>query len=946
MPLHEYVKYFPFPKIRDEQRRAIEFALDSYESGKKIVLLEMGTGTGKSATAIAIARYMEAHAPPIKDEDTGLQFSGAYILTTQKLLQNQYFNDFGPPSGKNLLRTIKSSTNYKCKFYEDQTCAESKRMLSKLGKALNGTEFQKQCKSSCTYSLEKQDFIESPISITNFSYFLAETTYAGKLEPRALLVVDECLRDDAKILIDIGLECSIGEIYKNHNITHVMSYNQENDSYERKRIVRRVRMPYEKDTVWYEITASSSNFETKITVTDNHKVWTKNRGYIRADKLTIADIVKFDTLEKQNITRNFIAPRAGKRSVESRRSKEKISCLTCGNSFLKSGITSHKNSILEIRTCLNHACNKAIEITKSSIGKKYCSHFCYSSADETSNSRSVRMSALNPMFNSNTVDRMRNSWHANWNNVRTEASKLEQINRFKDAPLHQNRKVPNTLEQSVIDLDIPSLVFTGLGEKWVTFKNGKHKNPDFIIEGTNKVVEVGDVYFWHTEQEIEETIKLYSEIGYECLYLTNKEIEESSEKSFLKLQKFVCNHDVKISNIRKIEKPKSWSERTDHYKYNIEVEDNHNYFANSILVSNCHNTEAELGKFIEVTFSEKFARDILKCKIPKLDSQEAVYEWVKTSYRKSVNKYVRELEKNLTKLSDATTGYGEFSKQYEMLEKHSGKVDQFLEVYSATNWVMNIAYPQIGNRRGARKFEFKPIDLSLYSQKTLFRSGKRLLMMSATVVDKDVFCSSLGLNPAEVDYLRIPSPFPIENRPIHYIRAGSMSKNNIDKTLPVMAEAVKLLLEKHQNEKGIIHTTSFKVAKYLIENIRSNRILSHDSSNRDEILKKHISCKEPTVIISPSMMEGVDLADDSSRFQILCKIPFPFLGDLVVSKRMERNRQWYPYTTAKSIIQCFGRSVRNENDHAISYILDTDWERFYSRNSHMLPEEFRASLRS
>lgn len=551
MPLHEYVKYFPFPKIRDEQRRAIEFALDSYESGKKIVLLEMGTGTGKSATAIAIARYMEAHAPPIKDEDTGLQYTGAYILTTQKLLQNQYFNDFGPPSGKHLLRTIKSSTNYKCKFYTDQTCAESKRMLSKLGKTLNGTEFQKQCKSSCTYSLEKQDFIESPISITNFSYFLAETTYAGKLEPRALLVIDEA-----------------------------------------------------------------------------------------------------------------------------------------------------------------------------------------------------------------------------------------------------------------------------------------------------------------------------------------------------------------------------------------------------------HNTEAELGKFIEVTFSEKFARDILKCKIPKLDSQEAVYEWVKTSYRKSVNKYVRELEKNLTKISDATTGYGEFSKQYEMLEKHSGKVDQFLEVYSATNWAMNIAYPQIGNRRGARKFEFKPIDLSLYSQKTLFRSGKRLLMMSATVVDKDVFCSSIGLDTSEVAYLRIPSPFPVENRPIHYIPAGSMSKNNIDKTLPVMAEAVKMLLEKHQNEKGIIHTTSFKVAKYLIENIRSNRILSHDSSNRDEILKKHISCKEPTVIISPSMMEGVDLADDASRFQILCKIPFPFLGDLVVSKRMERNKQWYPYTTAKSIIQSFGRSVRNENDHAISYILDSDWERFYSRNSHMMPEEFRASLRS
>lgn len=937
MPKHDYVRYFPFDRIRPEQRKAIEFAIDAYESGKKSVVMELATGVGKSAIAICVARYMESHTSIIKDEE-GMPLTGAYIITTQKILVEQYIKDFG-----NLIRTIKSSSNYRCKHYSDNSCAESKRLLLKLGKQVAGTDFAKTCKNECTYSLEKQDFIECPISITNFSYFLAETTYAGKLTPRALLVVDECLREDAKILLDVGLECSIGEIYKNNNITHVMSYNQANDSYERKRIIRRVRMPYKKDAVWYEITVSSGGLETKITVTDNHKIWTKNRGYIRADKLTLADIVKFDTLEKQNITRNFVAPRAGKRSIESRRSKEKISCLTCGNSFLKSGITSHKSSILEIRTCLNHVCNKVIEITKSSIGKKYCSHSCYSSADETSNSRSVRMSELNPMFNSSVVDRMRNSWRYNWNYVRTEASKLEQINRFKDAPLHQNRKVPNTLEQSIIDLNMPGLVFTGLGEKWVTFKNGKHKNPDFYVEGTNKVVEVGDVYFWHTEQEIEETIKLYSEIGYECLYLTNKEIKESSKKSFLKLQKFVCNHDVKISNIRKIQKPKSWSEKTDHYKYNIEVEDNHNYFANSILVSNCHNTETELGKFIEVSFSEKFARDILKCKIPKLDTQEAVLEWVKGPYRKAVNKYVRELEKNLVRLSDSE-GQGEFSKQYEMLEKHTGKIDQFIEVYNPTNWVMNVAYPQEGNRRGARKFEFKPIDLGPYSQKVFLKNGARLLMMSATVVDYEVFCSSIGLKPEDVAYLRIESPFPVENRPINYIPVGSMGKDNIEKTLPVMAEAVRMILEKHPGEKGVIHTTNYRVAKYLVENVQTNRFLTHESGNRDEVLRFHVNSSEPTVLLSPSMMEGVDLADDSSRFQILCKVPFPYLGDQVAIKRKEKRKGWYEMQTVKSILQSVGRSIRNENDHAITYILDSSFDYLYKKNKWMFPSDFQSSI--
>lgn len=545
MPKHPYLQYFPFEKIRPEQIKAIEFAIDAYESGSKHVLLEMGTGTGKSATGIAISRYMEVHGPPLKNTD-GETMTGAYIVTTQKILQDQYMADFGPQSGKNLIRTIKSSTNYKCKFYEDQTCAESKRLLVKLGKQLNGTDFQKQCKNSCHYSLDKQEFIDCPISITNMPYFLAETLYSGKLEPRALLVVDEC-----------------------------------------------------------------------------------------------------------------------------------------------------------------------------------------------------------------------------------------------------------------------------------------------------------------------------------------------------------------------------------------------------------HNTETELSKFVEVSFSERFAKDVLKCKVPKLDSQNAVLEWVCSTYKKSLNKYIKSLEKNISGLSGDVLGVGDYSKQLEMLEKHLEKIDKFIETYVESNWVMNTTHPDPSSKRGGRKFEFKPIDVSPYGQNVLFRSGGRILLMSATIVDKDVFCTSVGLDPKEVAYLRIPSPFPVENRPTYFIPAGSMGRDNIDRTLPIMVETVKMLFEKHMDVKGIIHTANYKVAKYIQENLKSSRILIHDSSNRDEVLKKHMECKEPTVLLSPSMMEGVDLRDDHSRFQILCKVPFPYLGDAVVKKRMDRNKNWYPYMTAKSVIQSFGRSIRNENDYAVTYILDADWERFYSKNIEMFPVDFR-----
>jgi Rad3-related DNA helicase len=171
-----------------------------------------------------------------------------------------------------------------------------------------------------------------------------------------------------------------------------------------------------------------------------------------------------------------------------------------------------------------------------------------------------------------------------------------------------------------------------------------------------------------------------------------------------------------------------------------------------------------------------------------------------------------------------------------------------------------------------------------------------------------------------------------------------MSAGEIDNTLPKLAEAVRQILAAHPNEKGIIHCHSYKIANYLMKNVKSNRLLTHGSADRDETLSKHISGTQPTVLLSPSMTEGVDLKDDSSRFQILCKVPYPYLGDKIVKKRMHRWPWWYPLQTAKTIVQSVGRSVRSETDHAVTYILDGDWDRFYSKNSKFFPLDFRESI--
>lgn len=550
MSAYVYRPYFPFPTIRKEQERAIEFALDAFASGKKYVILEIGTGGGKSAIGVTLASYLAEHGDKTVD-DEGEETTGTYVLTTQKILQQQYMDDFGPSSGRNLMRSLKSANNYQCRFYPDQTCAESRRLLKQLGKQLDGTEFHKCCRGSCPYVIDKQEFIDSPIGITNFSYFLAETMYAKQLKPRSLLVIDEC-----------------------------------------------------------------------------------------------------------------------------------------------------------------------------------------------------------------------------------------------------------------------------------------------------------------------------------------------------------------------------------------------------------HNVENELGKFVEVTFSERFAKTVLSCKVPKLEMPEQVFEWIKTTYKKALTRHMSDIQKRLSAHFEGNVpeGLSDDSKKFEMLDKHLCKVNRFIDTYNPDNWVMNPVKTPNDEKRGGRKFEFKPVDVSSFGYDHLYKFGSRIVMMSATVVDKDTFCESIGLVPEQVAFLRLPSPFPISNRPIHYVGVGSMSMKCIDDTLPHLVTTIKDLLDIHVKEKGIVHCVNYKIAQYIFDHVKSPRLLLHNSENREETINKHLDSKDPTVLVSPSMTEGVDLADDASRFQILCKVPFPYLGDRVIQLRKQRNANWYACQTARSVIQALGRSIRNDTDHATSYILDNDWLRFYRTNISMFPEEFSSAL--
>jgi len=93
------------------------------------------------------------------------------------------------------------------------------------------------------------------------------------------------------------------------------------------------------------------------------------------------------------------------------------------------------------------------------------------------------------------------------------------------------------------------------------------------------------------------------------------------------------------------------------------------------------------------------------------------------------------------------------------------------------------------------------------------------------------------------------------------------------------------------------------------------------------------------------MMSGIDLKDELSRFQIIMKIPFPFLGSNKIKQRQKTKKEWYNFKTVVDFIQMSGRSVRSEDDWADTFVLDGSFSDLLKYNSALIPRWFSNAIK-
>jgi Rad3-related DNA helicase len=218
------------------------------------------------------------------------------------------------------------------------------------------------------------------------------------------------------------------------------------------------------------------------------------------------------------------------------------------------------------------------------------------------------------------------------------------------------------------------------------------------------------------------------------------------------------------------------------------------------------------------------------------------------------------------------------------------------------------------------------------------------ILMSATLGDTDEYAEMMGILPNEYLGLRLQSDFDFSTSPIYLTKSGWLNFANFDKNIDkIIMDTLKICNDYHPKEKGIIHTSTFKICNLLKEKINlglvpdKTRFLFYQTSEeKEQCVELMKTSLKPYIIVGPSLYEGLDLKDDMGRFNILMKVPYAAMTPYI-KKKMERFPFWYNRNTKEKIVQAIGRTNRHINDYSTTYLLDSLFDKIiYETNDSIV----------
>lgn len=241
--------------------------------------------------------------------------------------------------------------------------------------------------------------------------------------------------------------------------------------------------------------------------------------------------------------------------------------------------------------------------------------------------------------------------------------------------------------------------------------------------------------------------------------------------------------------------------------------------------------------------------------------------------------------------------------------------------------------------------QFQCLDERYMIRSFFHKKAKFKVLMSATIGDPQKYARIMAITKGKV--IRLDNGFTYEKSPIIYVDRHKLSYKEREANLPKVVTLLdKIIDQKHKGDPGIIHTGSYAFMHYILKNSKhKDRLLAYDDTDKKRVAIAKFKMKGDKILIGPSILEGLDLKDNVSRFQIFFKVPFPSLSDPLIKAKLNYSQDWYNWKTAISVMQGAGRSVRNKDDWAVTYLLDGCFGNLLKKNG-LFPDNFKRRLKT
>lgn len=344
-----------------------------------------------------------------------------------------------------------------------------------------------------------------------------------------------------------------------------------------------------------------------------------------------------------------------------------------------------------------------------------------------------------------------------------------------------------------------------------------------------------------------------------------------------------------------------------------------------VIVDEADALEEELMRYVEISISTRMQK-LLGLKPPdKKTVADAWQPWVE-------EQAIPKVKAQIAKLAGAQE-----ARDIRLRNTLNRLLDRLEDVNLDDTWVYT-GYDQ-------DQIIFKPVTVDKEAAKVLWHLGRQWLLMSATIISAQQMAEDLGLEDDEWALVEVESTFPKENRPIYVEPVANMTAKEATVEWPKAAKRLSQIADWH-DERILVHTVSYKLADYLVDKVGKRAITYRSASEREQALDRFRESPNG-ILIAPSFERGIDLPYDQCRVVVVAKIPFPYLGDKQVSKRLytRGGQGWYAMQTVRALVQMTGRAMRHADDQCEIYIIDRQFmSNIWKKSRRLLPEWWKDAL--